>query len=200
MAQGIREAKQEMRALVRAARREMPAAAQRLARDRLAARLAGLVADAGAARVSCYLPQPGEADPTAFISWAAEHGVEVLLPVSLPGHRLDWALAGDAGAGPAAAPGRHGILEPTGPRLGGDALASVDLALIPACAVDAAGVRLGWGLGYYDRALASLAAAAAPPPVFAIVHDAELVDALPREPHDVPIDGVVTPSRILRFP
>ena len=37
------------------------------------------------------------------------------------------------------------------------------------------------------------------PPVFAVVFDNELVDELPREPHDQSVDGVVTPSAITRF-
>ena len=54
--------------------------------------------------------------------------------------------------------------------------------------------------GYYDRALTALDAARGggmpgPPAVFAVLFDADLVAAVPREPHDRAVDGVVTPTR-----
>jgi 5-formyltetrahydrofolate cyclo-ligase len=73
---------------------------------------------------------------------------------------------------------------------------SVDLLLIPAAAVDHSGMRMGWGRGYFDRTLASLAE---PPPVFAVVYDDELRESVPSEAHDRPVDGVVTPSQTLHF-
>jgi 5-formyltetrahydrofolate cyclo-ligase len=108
---------------------------------------------------------------------------EVLLPVLLPGGDLDWALAGDHRPGP------HGLLEPTGPRLGIDAVRDCDLLLVPALAVDTRGVRLGRGGGSYDRALARTRAR-----TIALLYDGELVDALPAEPHDVAVRAAVTPA------
>jgi 5-formyltetrahydrofolate cyclo-ligase len=53
-------------------------------------------------------------------------------------------------------------------------------------------VRLGRGRGFYDRSLADR-----DPQVrlIAVVRDAELVDELPSEPHDVPMTHAVTPKR-----
>jgi 5-formyltetrahydrofolate cyclo-ligase len=73
---------------------------------------------------------------------------------------------------------------------------SVDLLLIPAAAVDSSGMRMGWGRGYFDRALASLEE---PPPVFAVVYDDELRESVPNESHDRPVDGVVTPRQTRHF-
>jgi 5-formyltetrahydrofolate cyclo-ligase len=73
---------------------------------------------------------------------------------------------------------------------------SVDLLLIPAAAVDRTGMRMGWGRGYFDRALASLEE---PGPAFAVVFDDELLESVPSESHDRPVDGVVTPSRTRQF-
>jgi 5-formyltetrahydrofolate cyclo-ligase len=63
--------------------------------------------------------------------------------------------------------------------------------LVPALAVDRAGVRLGRGAGFYDRALPLADPAAR---LIAVVRDDELVDALPAEPHDVPMTHALTPS------
>lgn len=54
------------------------------------------------------------------------------------------------------------------------------------------GGRIGYGAGYFDRWLASH-----PPQVaIGLAWDCQLVENLPIEPHDVPLDAVVTPSRI----
>ncbi len=83
----------------------------------------------------------------------------------------------------------RGLLEPAGPRLGPEALADCDLVLVPALAVDRAGRRLGRGGGSYDRALPRARGL-----VVAVLHDGELVEQLPAEPHDVAVRAVVTPS------
>jgi 5-formyltetrahydrofolate cyclo-ligase len=67
---------------------------------------------------------------------------------------------------------------------------------VPAAAVDATGMRLGWGRGYYDKTLGSMERC---PPVYAVIFDSELVDEVPRERHDQAVDGVVTPTRTVEF-
>ncbi len=85
--------------------------------------------------------------------------------------------------------GRRGLSEPPG----SDAsLASADVVVVPGVAYDAAGRRLGRGGGSYDRALASVRV-----PVVAVATDDEVVDEVPVEPHDVRVDVVVTPTRVL---
>ena len=66
----------------------------------------------------------------------------------------------------------------------------------PAAACDRSGMRMGWGRGYFDKTLGSMDRR---PPVYAVVYDDEIVDALPHEPHDQPVDGAVTPSGLHRF-
>jgi 5-formyltetrahydrofolate cyclo-ligase len=89
------------------------------------------------------------------------------------------------------APGRFGLLEPVGPRLGPTAIGAADVVVVPALAVARDGVRLGRGGGYYDRALRHVRPGAA---LVAAVFDDELLDALPAEPHDRLVTAVVTPS------
>jgi 5-formyltetrahydrofolate cyclo-ligase len=109
---------------------------------------------------------------------------DVLLPVLLPDGDLDWAVYDGE-----LVPGRRGLLEPPGPRLGRDAIAGCGLVVVPALAVDRRGVRLGRGGGSYDRALARTAGR-----VVALLHDGELVEQLPAEPHDRPVHAVVMPD------
>jgi 5-formyltetrahydrofolate cyclo-ligase len=88
-------------------------------------------------------------------------------------------------------PGRFGLLEPVGPRLGPTAIGTADIVVVPALAVARDGVRLGRGGGYYDRALRHARPDAV---VVALLFDDEFVDELPAEPHDRRVTAVVTPS------
>jgi 5-formyltetrahydrofolate cyclo-ligase len=137
--------------------------------------LAALLSTAGA--VASYVALPSEPGVPPRPGW--------LLPVLLPDGDLDWArYDGELEAG------LRGLQEPAGPRLGVDAVAGCDLVLVPALLVDRRGTRLGKGGGSYDRALRRATGL-----TVALLQDGELVDEeLPREPHDVPVAAVATPS------
>jgi 5-formyltetrahydrofolate cyclo-ligase len=135
--------------------------------------------------IAAYVPVGSEPGGPDLPSVLAAHA-RVLLPVLLPDNDLDWAVFIGS-----VSPGPRGLREPTGPRLGVDALASVDLALVPALAVDRSGNRMGRGGGSYDRALARLSGTR--PRILALLHEGELVDTVPAEPHDRPVHGVITP-------
>jgi 5-formyltetrahydrofolate cyclo-ligase len=85
---------------------------------------------------------------------------------------------------------RFGLLEPAQPWLPATALANASVVLVPALAVDRRGVRLGRGMGFYDRSLVHRAPQAR---LIAVVRDAELLDELPCEPHDVRMTHALTP-------
>jgi 5-formyltetrahydrofolate cyclo-ligase len=142
---------------------------------------------AGVRAFAAYVPdddEPGHGRiPAAFTQLRAR----VLLPVTpSDGRELAWAV--DSGR---LAPGRHGVLEPVGPRLGVTAVGTADVVVVPALAVARNGIRLGRGGGYYDRALQHARPDAV---VVALLFDDEFVDELPTEPHDRPVTAVVTPS------
>ena len=142
--------------------------------------------------VAAYAALPGEPDPAPAVRALLERGVRVLLPVLLADLDLDWAAAG-APLAPSEVQPR--LLEPTGPRLGVDALAEAEVVLVPALAVDASGVRLGQGGGSYDRALARAPHALR----VALVADEEVLERLPTEPHDQRVHLAVTPTRTLEL-
>ena len=78
--------------------------------------------------------------------------------------------------------------------LGPIAVNDVDLMIVPAAAVDRTGMRMWWGRGYFDKTIGSMEKC---PPVYAVIYDSEVLDELPREVHDQPVNGVVTPSQTL---
>jgi 5-formyltetrahydrofolate cyclo-ligase len=136
---------------------------------------------------AAYVPEELEPGYGRLPAAYTQLGARVLLPVApTAGDQLVWAV--DTGR---LAPGRFGTLEPVGPRLGPTAVGTADVVVVPALAVDRAGVRLGRGRGYYDRALGHARDGAL---IVAVVFDDELVDELPREAHDHRVHAVVTPS------
>ncbi|GAB1812517.1 5-formyltetrahydrofolate cyclo-ligase [Mycobacterium sp. MUNTM1] len=88
--------------------------------------------------------------------------------------------------------GRWGLLEPPQPWLPPSALAQAGVVLVPALAVDRRGARLGRGRGFYDRSLGGRDPHA---PLIAVVRDAEVLDEVPADPHDVPMTHALTPRR-----
>ena len=86
--------------------------------------------------------------------------------------------------------------QPDGEVLGAESLKNADLIVIPALAASADGTRLGQGGGWYDRALTHRSPGV---PVVAVIFDDEVLEAgiIPAEPHDVPVDAIVTPTRTI---
>ena len=141
-----------------------------------ALRLVDVLGLRAGADVLSYVALPHEPPTEALNTALARAGLRVLLPRTEPDLDLDWSALGAPEA-----------------LLGRAAPATADLVLAPGLAVDRHRTRLGQGGGSYDRALARLRPGT---PVVVVLHPGELVDPgaepLPREPHDVPVDGVLT--------
>lgn len=183
------EEKDRLRRQVRARRSHRSVRRRTEAAQRLADVVLTMPEVAAARCVSVYASRPAEPGTGPLIEALAARGVRLLLPVLGTGLQRDWAQYTGPEDLRERAPGRPP--EPSGPSLGVDALAEADVVLVPALAVDAAGVRLGQGGGWYDRVLTHVRPGA---PVVALVHEDEVLEVVPREPHDVPVTAVATPD------
>lgn len=74
--------------------------------------------------------------------------------------------------------------------------AEPDLVLMPLLGFDAAGTRLGYGGGYYDRTLAAIGKK---PLLVGLAFACQELPHIPREPHDVPLDVVITEQGVRFF-
>lgn len=191
MSGAIETEKRAMRAEIRERRHTLSEQQREAASAGITAQLDALVASVGARTVSCYLSTTVEPGTREFVNGAIARGIEVLLPVTRADGLLDWIVATQEGE---EVEGLLGIPEPTGELVGPMAVHDADLLLIPAAAIGEDGTRLGWGRGYFDKTIGSMETC---PPVYAIIYDSELVPSVPRELHDQPVSGVVTPTRTL---
>ena len=87
--------------------------------------------------------------------------------------------------------GKFGILEPI--ELMKIAYKNIGLVLVPGIAFDREGHRIGYGFGYYDKFLKKVPKAVK----IGLCFDFQVVDKVPREEHDVPVDLIVTEERII---
>jgi 5-formyltetrahydrofolate cyclo-ligase len=143
------------------------------------------------ATVAAYVSVGTEPGTGPLLEALLASGRRVILPVLLPDNDLDWAEH----TGPLRSAGR-GLLEPAGPRLGPEAVATADTVLAPGLAVDRSGMRLGRGGGSYDRALGRV-----PVGTFTctLLYAGELVDEVPAGRHDRRVTAAATPAGVTWF-
>ncbi|EFV13181.2 5-formyltetrahydrofolate cyclo-ligase [Segniliparus rugosus] len=173
--------KADLRLRIRTARRAL-ADARRSARDAAVdARAAQLAERLGPGSVvSSYVPTRLEPGTERMLAAFAERGSRVLVPVVVgPDAALAWRQ-----------------WRQDGPDLPPEALAEAALVLVPALAVDRFGTRLGQGGGHYDRSLRHADPEAR---LVAVVDDPEVVEGLPREPHDRRVGWALTPTDLVRL-
>lgn len=140
--------------------------------------------------IGVYAETPEEAPANGYARWFSEAGHRIALPWfgdrdATMGFRL-WENPHDPAL---LEPGPWGMRQP-----GPDApSATPDVLFVPLVGFAADGARLGMGAGHYDRWLAAHPAARA----FGLAWDCQEVGRLPTEPHDRPLAGVITPTRLL---
>lgn len=143
--------------------------------------------------VSGFWPMRSEVDVRPVLFALREKGARLCLPAVLDkvtivfrelvrGTTLVDTGFGTAGPGVEAA-----VLDP-------------QLMLIPLAAFDGRGHRIGYGAGYYDRAIARLTERGIAPRLIGVAFNCQQVAEVPDEPHDVVLPEILTESGLRRFP
>lgn len=130
-----------------------------------------------------------EVDTWMIIQWALNRQIQVFVPKTLPGRQLAWhrilALSD-------LKPNRFGIFEPDStPSKPAHYPASAPV-LVPGIAFTPQGFRIGYGAGYFDRFLAKHGGRR-----IGLAFDFQLIPEFPVEAHDVPLELIVTESRVI---
>lgn len=136
------------------------------------------------------MPVDGEVDLRAVADRLRATGWRLALPVVGPNHTLAfhrWEPGGEL------RPNRYGTDEP----VGSDPveLEELDVVVVPAVGADRHGNRLGFGAGFYDRALSGRPEGLL---IVAVVFECQLVDRLEPRPWDVAVDAVLTERAVYR--
>ncbi|HEY5388750.1 MAG TPA: 5-formyltetrahydrofolate cyclo-ligase [Thermoleophilia bacterium] len=184
--------KVELRRRALAARDALPGAARARLSVAVCARAASLPELEAAATIMLFAAFRSEVDTQTLLSWALEHGKAVCFPRILGPRRMAAYRVTDAPIH--LVPGAWGIPEP---REGLEEVPPerMDAVVVPGAAFDAAGRRCGYGGGFYDTYLPRTRPGI---PWVALAFEAQLVDELPCEPHDLAVGTVVTEARIIR--
>ena len=90
--------------------------------------------------------------------------------------------------------GKFGILEPGHGAARPVAGRQIDAALVPGLGFDETGNRLGRGMGYFDLLLHEVPGAR-----IALAYDCQVLNEVPAEAHDAPVDFIVTETRMIRI-
>lgn len=137
--------------------------------------------------VSGFLPIRSEVDLRPLMAGLRLRGARICVPVILDKERIVFrelvpgAPLLDCGFGTSAPGPDAAELEP-------------DIMLVPVAAFDATGQRIGYGGGYYDRAIARFREKGLQPRLIGIAFDCQEVASVPAEPHDVRLPAVLTES------
>jgi 5-formyltetrahydrofolate cyclo-ligase len=176
--------KPELRREMIARRDAMPEGERSRITAALTAALTALPQYAAARSVLATMSIGSEWSTRAFLDRARADGKIVVLPrLTPPPRRLALHAVEDLDRH--LVPGVWSIPEPDPGRCPAFELGDVDFALVPALAVDRAGYRLGYGAGYFDKLLAGRGAA---PFCVTALPAAFMVESLPHEQHDIPVD------------
>ncbi len=153
---------------------------------RIEDRLAGLDVWRDAAVVHTYVGAvQGEVATRGIVARALREGKTVVCPrVRWKPRGLDSFAVGSLGE---LTESSRGLWEPDPRRAAPVDDGELDLVLVPGIAFDRRGWRIGFGAGLYDRFLAGVAA-----PRVALAFSLQIQDSLPVEPHDEPVDWIVT--------
>lgn len=152
-----------------------------------------LIENAQPSIVSGYWPIRSEIDPRPLLALARHDGHAVALPVLIDSETLRFRLW-DEGA--ALVPAGFGTIGP-------DAAAPdivPDIVLLPLAGFDRSGHRIGYGKGHYDRAIARLATSGHRPLLVGLAFGVQEVDKVPFEPHDIPLDFILTEDELIAAP
>lgn len=180
--------KAELRKQLSAERKALGADWIAVASTRLTSNLQQLEAFQAAETIALYKSIPGEVELEPLFEALWKQGKRTCIPVFNAEKNL-YDMA-EVSAQTQYSTGNYGIQEPCSPKL--MANHEINFFTIPGVAFDPAGNRLGRGGGYYDRLLADFSGTAA-----AVAFDFQILPEVPVDPHDIPVDFIVTETKII---
>jgi len=189
----IRERKGILRRQVLEARRLIPAAERTRGSTRIWVTLTALPAYKEADVICCFISYGEEVETVSRVRDLLQMGRRLAVPVmgTADGRpAFSEILAWDE-----LSPNTLGILEPREEHRRFLPARALPFYLIPGVAFDPAGRRLGYGLGYYDRALENASSESL---LVGLAFEVQIVDEVPVTEQDIPVDMIITEQRVIK--
>jgi 5-formyltetrahydrofolate cyclo-ligase len=142
--------------------------------------------------IACYVNKGSEVQTRPIIKKALVSGKKVLVPIVEKNSRD--LIFSEINSLNELIPGTYGIPEPNPDLTRTKSLNITHLLLVPGIAWDQDGYRLGWGRGYFDTTLKRLPDGSTS---IGLSFELQLVDRIPREQFDLPVDILVTENRVV---
>lgn len=156
-------------------------------------RLTSLTLYADANNVMLYIDFRNEAKTDLIMAHLLENNKGAVIPISISGTR-DMILSQVFDPKKELERSSYGILEPKPEYIRKVNPEQLDLVIVPGVAFDKEGYRIGYGGGYYDTFFNKLEKSIAS---MAIAFDLQIVESVPTEEYDLPVDYIITESRLI---
>ncbi|HWD12410.1 5-formyltetrahydrofolate cyclo-ligase [Pseudochrobactrum sp. sp1633] len=186
----LKTRKAEVRKSVLQARNALPETLRHAAAQSITQNFLNAMTLPEKSRVSGFWPIRSEIDPRPLMQALEARGMTLCVPAILDKQTIEFRAMsfGDA------------LVETGFGTMGPAADAPVvdpDIMLIPLAAFDPSGNRIGYGAGYYDRAIAALHHKNKFPLLIGVAFDAQRVDHIAHEPHDVALNYILTETGLI---
>lgn len=179
--------KQTLRELIKQKRSKIPKIEKRRLDDLIFNNVINLPNIQCAKIIATYVSKDDEVDTHKLINYFLANNNEVLVPY-VEGEELSFTKIRDLEKDLEL--GCFGVLEPK--RKEPINVYKANAIIVPGIAFDEEGYRIGYGGGYFDRVLRKFEK-----PKIGLAYEIQIVDEVPREEHDVPVDIIVTEKRIV---
>ena len=186
----LKTSKAEIRKSVLQARNALPEALRYAAAQSIIQNFSSGITLPEKSCVSGFWPIRSEIDPRPLMQRLEVQGMTLCVPAILDAQTIEFRAMsfGDAlvetGFGTMGPPADAPVVDP-------------DIMLMPLAAFDRAGNRIGYGAGYYDRAIAALHQKNKHPLLIGVAFDAQRVDHIAHEPHDVALNYILTETGLI---
>jgi 5-formyltetrahydrofolate cyclo-ligase len=177
------QSKSECRRRLLALRSAIPESVRRAASETIVARVRALACVSQACTILGYRAMGSEVRPETFFRNGLPSGVVLLMPSAVRSRAVD---------NPTWVPISDGVAE----AVDAIGLAFPVVVIVPGVAFAECGTRLGRGGGFYDRALERLRAVGSVTAV-GLAYEPQIVEALPTDEWDQPVDIIVSEQRVL---
>lgn len=184
--------KKRLRNEILKVRDQLSAEAIKRAEQQILYNLSKLPQFKAAQQIFCYFSFRSEVPTNQLITNCLKEGKNIYIPITV--NETKEMLISKYDHNTELTPSSYGVPEPSVNSIHIGDRSTLDVAIMPGAVFDAEGYRIGYGAGYYDKFFALTQKN-----IFkiALAYSFQIIDKVPRDKHDVPVDCIVTEKEII---